>query len=117
MIRGLLIIAFTLSVVGNSLAAQVGNDECGPCCLTANNQPGLSLSKECCYSECGEPGETQPTFPTVVAGIERIHKVDGPIAVVLVAPIEGRSSTDLPSTARNVIQSTHIYLRTGTLLI
>ena len=119
MIRRLLILAFTLTVVGNSLAAaaQVSDDDCGACCRPANNQPSASLSKECCYSECEDPGESQPISPTGVFALERIYKADAQAAVSLVAPFEGQSSTVLQSSARSVIQSTHIYLRTGSLLI
>jgi hypothetical protein len=119
MIRRLLILAFTLSVVGNSLAAaaQVVNDECAGCCRPTKTQPAESRSIRCCYSECGEPGETQPASPTGVPGIERIYKVDLPIAASIVAPLEGRCSTFVQSAGRSIVQSTHIYLKTGTLLI
>ena len=126
MIRRLLIIVFTLSVCGNSLAAVslVGGDECGACCLRARNsngpslpKDGMSFSKTCGASECGEPEETQPVAPTSAPGIERIYKVDAPIAASIVAPLDGRCSTFAKSSGRSLVQSTHIYLKTGTLLI
>jgi hypothetical protein len=119
MVRRLIILVFTLSVIGNALeaAARVNNDDCGGCCRPAIDQPAVSLSIGCCYSECGEPGETQPTSPKGVPGIERIYKIDAPIAATVVAPLAGRYPTVLDSPGRSIIQSTHIYLRTGTLLI
>ena len=126
MIRRLLILVFTLSVCGNSVAAAslVGEDECGACCLSARNskgpslpKDGMSFSKTCCYSECGEPQETQPAAPTSVPAIERNSKADAPIAVCLVARVEIPYQTGLQSSARSIIESTHLYLRTGTLLI
>ena len=118
MFRRVLILAFTLSVVGNSLAAaaQVGNDACGACCGPPNNQLSVRLSPGCCYSECGEPGQTPPASPKDIQGIERSYKADATDAVV-VAPVERQTLAVLQSSARRVIQSTHIYLRTGTLLI
>lgn len=119
MLRRLLILVFTLSVFGNALAAaaRAGNDECDGCCRPAYNQPTGSLSLGCCYSECGEPGETQPTTTKGLPGIERIYKVDAPVAAGVVAPLEGRCLTVPESSGRSIVQSTHIYLRTGTLLI
>lgn len=119
MLRRLLLLVFTLSVVGNALAAaaRVGNDECGGCCRPAYNQPTSSLSIGCCYSECGEQGETQSTSPKGLPGIERIYKVDAPVAAGVVAPLEGRYLTVPESSGRSIVQSTHIYLKTGTLLI
>lgn len=118
MLRRLLILVFTLSVAGNALAAaaRVGNDECGGCCRPAY-QPTVSLSIRCCYSECGEPGDTQSTSPKGLPGIERIYKVDAPVAAGVVAPLVGRCSTVPESPGRSIVQSSHVYLRTGTLLI
>lgn len=119
MLRRLIILVFTLSVMGNALeaAARVDNDECGGCCRPAYNQPAASLSIGCCYSECGDPGQTQPTSPKGLPGIERIYKIDAPIAATVVAPLAERYTTVLDSPGRSIVQSTHIYLRTGTLLI
>lgn len=119
MIRKLLILVFAVSVVGNALAAaaQVGMDECGACCAPNSNKASMSPSKECCYSECGLPRNTQPITPKSVLGLERIHKLDAPTAVILGTPFEKPSSEGLRFSTRRVIQTTHIYLRTGTLLI
>lgn len=119
MIRKLFILVFAVSVVGNSLAAaaQVGMDECGACCTPGSHNASLSPSKECCYSECGEPRDTQPITPKSVLGLERIYKLDAPVAVILGTPFEKPSSEGLRSSTRRVIQTTHIYLITGTLLI
>jgi hypothetical protein len=119
MLRRSLIILFTLSVVGHALAAaaRVGSEECGGCCRPAYNQPTANLSIGCCYSECGEPGESQSTSPKGLPGVERIYKVDAPVAAGLVAPLEGQFMTVPDSGGRSIVQSTHIYLRTGTLLI
>ena len=122
MTRRLLGFVFVLCLAGNSLvaAALVGDGECGgaSCCRpTRHNEPRVSLSRVCCHSECEEPAETQPTLPKDVLGIERNYKADAPVAVSLVAPLSGQSSGVLQCSARSVIQSTHIYLRIGTLLI
>jgi len=120
MIRRLLGFVFVLCLAGNSLAAAalVGDGECGaPCCRPARDaEPRASLSRPC-YSECEGPGEAQPTPPKGVLGTERNYNADAPVAISLVAPFSGHSLRVLQSSGRSVIQSTHIYLRTGTLLI
>jgi hypothetical protein len=122
MIRRLLILAFVLAVAGNSLAAVApvvdGDGGCGGCCKAAHrNEPRVSPSKLCCLTECSQPGETQPTSPRGVLGSERNYKADAAVAVSLAAPLSGQSSRVLHSPARSIVQTTHIYLRTGTLLI
>jgi hypothetical protein len=119
MLRRLIILVFTLSVIGNALeaAARVDNDECGGCCRPAYSEPAVSPSIGCCYSECGDPGEAQPISPKGVPGIERIYKIDAPIAAAVVAPLAGRYATVLDTPGRSIVQSTHLYLRIGTLLI
>ena len=121
MIRRLLGFVFVLCLTGNSLAvvSLAGGDECGASCCRPpqNSQPSVSMSRDCCYSECDEPGETQPASPKGVLGIERNYKADIPVAVGPPAMLPEQSSRVLQSSARSVIQSTDIYLRIGTLLI
>ena len=119
MIRRLLILLFTLSVAGNSLAsaALVNDDECGPCCRPAGSRQRMSVLKDCCYSECGQPSDSQRQAPKDILAIERSYKLDAIVGVKLVPLREPQSLAVSPTAARAVIGSTHIYLRTGTLLI
>lgn len=122
MIRRLLILAFTLSVAGNSLAGVApvveGDGGCGGCCSAARrNEPRVSPSKLCCLTECNQPGETQQSATPRVLRTERDNKSSSPVAVGLAAAHSIQPSGFLHSAARSVVQSTHIYLRTGTLLI
>jgi hypothetical protein len=119
MIRRLLILAFTLSVFGNSLVAAVlvNDQQCGACCRTARNDRRVSLSRDCCYSECGRPSDSQHTAPKCMLAVERSYKSDALVAADPVALHEPLTLKVNPTAARNVIPSTHIYLRTGTLLI
>jgi len=122
MIRRLLILAFTLSVAGNSLAAvspvAEGDGGCGGCCSAARrNDPSVSPSKLCCLTECNQPGETQQSAPASLLRTERDNKSASPVAVLLAAAHSVPPSGFLHSPARSIVQSTPIYLRTGTLLI
>lgn len=122
MIRKLLIVAFVVSVAGNSLAAVApvveGDGGCGGCCSAARlNQPRVSPSKLCCLTDCNQSGETQQPAPPSLLRIERNDKCGSPGVVVLAADHSLRASGLLHSPARSVVESTHIYLRTGTLLI
>ena len=119
MIRRLLILAFTLSVFGNSLAAAalVNDGECGPCCRTPRNEQRVRLSMDCCYSECGQRSDSQRPAPKCMLAIERSYKADALVAANLVTPHEPLTLAVHSTAARNVNRSTHIYLRTGVLLI
>ncbi len=122
MIRRLLIVAFVVSVAANSLGAVApvveGDGGCGGCCSAARrNQPRVSPSKLCCLTECSQPGETQPAAPPSLLRTERNNKSASAVAVVLAAAHSISPLGFLYSPARSVVQSTHIYLRTGTLLI
>lgn len=122
MIRRLLILAFMLSVAGNSLAAVApvveGDGGCGGCCSAARrNEPRVSPSKLCCLTECNQSGETQQTAPPSLLRTKRDDKSSSAVAVVLAAAHSVPASGFLHSPARSIVQSTHIYLRTGTLLI
>ena len=120
MIRRLLVLVLVVCVTGNSLwaAALVGDDECGAtCCRTpGHDEQSESLSKGCCSSQCEEPGEAQPVSPKGVLGSARNDCADASVAIgVATWPLA--PARVLQSSARVVIQSTHIYLRIGTLLI
>ncbi len=122
MISRLLILAFMLSVAANSLAAVApvveGDGGCGGCCSAARrNEPRVSPSKLCCLTQCSQPGETQPAPPPSLLRTERDNKSASPVAVVLAASHSVPSLAFLHSPARSIVQTTHIYLRTGTLLI
>ena len=121
MIRRFLGFAFVICLAGNSLAAVAlaGDDECAAlCCRSAKqNRPSVRPSRDCCYSECEQPGETQPTSPKSLPGIERIYKIDASLAVSPVNHIARQSSRLLLPPGRSLVQSGHIYLKTGTLLI
>ena len=122
MIRRLLILVFVMSVAGNSLAAVApvveGDGGCGGCCSVAHhNEPRLSPSKLCCLTECNQPGETQQPAPASLLRTERDDKSASPIAVLLATARSVPPSGFLHSFARSIVQSTPIYLRTGTLLI
>ena len=116
---GLLFVA-CLSINALGSVALVGEeDECGASCCRSSKQtrPTVRPSRDCCYSECEQPAETQPTSPKGVPAIERIFKIHGSVAASAVDPLARQSSQLRQSPRRNVIQSAHIYLRTGTLLI
>jgi hypothetical protein len=122
MIRTLLILAFMLSVAGNSLAAVApvveGDGGCGGCCSASRlNQPSVSPSKLCCLADCNQSGETQQPAPPSLLRTERDNKSISPVAVVLAAAHSVPPSGFLHSLAGSVVQSTHIYLKTGALLI
>ncbi|MEK6289542.1 MAG: hypothetical protein AABO57_27825 [Acidobacteriota bacterium] len=120
-IRWLLIVAFMLSVAGNSLAAVSpfeGDGECGGCCSAPRrNQPRVSQSRPCCLTECGQTGETQRSEPTSLLRTKRDNKGSSPVVLGVAAAYSIQPSGFLHSPARSIVQSTHIYLRTGTLLI
>src|SRR5713226_4131962 len=69
MIRKLFILAFVVSVAGNSLAAvsphMDGDGGCrADCCRAArHNEPQATLSKLCCLTQCNQPRETQGSLP------------------------------------------------------
>lgn len=122
MIRKLLIVAFVVSVTANSLAAVApvveGSSGCGDCCSAARrNGPAVSPAKLCCLTDCNQSGETQQSAPASLLRTERDDKSLSPVAVMLAAPNSAQLSQFLHSPARTIIQSTPIYLKTGTLLI
>ncbi|HSB10260.1 MAG TPA: hypothetical protein VLM38_12305 [Blastocatellia bacterium] len=120
--RKLLIILFAAVVAGNSLAAvafALGEADCtAACCRPARqNKPRVTLTKNCCYSQCEDPGEAQPAKPGSVLTTQRDYKAGPSNDATLQAQFSSQSSRFLQSTGRRVIQSTRVYLRTGTLLI
>lgn len=122
MIRKLLIVAFVVSVAANSLAAVApvidGDNACGGCCRAAarRHEPRLSPSKLCCLTRCGQPGETQTQDPATLRN-ERDGKSCSPVVVVLQVAHSIQQLGFHISPPRSTIESTPIYLRTGTLLI
>lgn len=121
MIRKLLIVAFVVSVAANSLAAVApvidGDNACGGCCSAARrHEPRMSPSKLCCLTRCGQPGETQTQDPATLKN-ERDSKSCSPVVVVLQVAHSIRQLGFHISPARSTIESTPIYLRTGSLLI
>jgi hypothetical protein len=123
MIRKFLILTFVVSVAANSLAAVTphldGEGGCAAdCCRAARqNQPGAILSKLCCLAQCGQPGETQGSPSTSLLRSGRDERSPLLVGGRLEAEYSAQpwESAHLP--ARVVVQSTHIYLSTGTLLI
>lgn len=122
MIRKLLIQAFILAAVSNSLAAVApviaGEGECGAaCCKAAHRQkPSALLSKLCCLTDCNQPAETQSQSGEGLLRSDR-NKSHAPVVIAVQALFSDQPSSFLHSSSRNVIHSTPIYLRTGTLLI
>lgn len=120
MFRRLVILLFILAAFGNSLgaAALVSEEQCGACCRQTNTQQQQAgFSKVCCYSECGEPGESTPRVPKGVVAAEPKSKTDAPVSDSFVEAFETQSLTTIPAVPRQVVSSTHLYLKTGTLLI
>ncbi len=120
MIRRLLILAFTLSVAGNSFAAAAlaveCESSCGTCCA-ARRDPRVNSSKVRCLRECNQPGESQQSATASPNRTELYNKSASPVAVGLASAHSIQPSAFLHSPARSIVQSTHIYLKIGTLLI
>lgn len=121
MIRKLLIVAFVVSVGANSLAAVApvidGDNGCGGCCSAARrHESRMSSAKLCCLTQCGQTGETQGQDPAALRN-ERDSKSCSPVVVVLQVAHSVQQLAFHISPARGNIESTPIYLKTGTLLI
>ena len=120
MIRKLLIVAFVVSVAANSLAAVapvIDDNGCGGCCSSARrHESRMSSAKLCCLTQCGQTGETQGQDPATLRN-ERDSKSCSPVVVVLQAVHSVQQLGFRIAPARGTIESTPIYLRTGTLLI
>jgi hypothetical protein len=122
-IRKLFILIFVLSVANNSLAAALpyieGDGDCKTsCCRSArHNEPRAKLSKMCCLTQCNEPAETQRVPESTSFSTGRDSKDPGSPAACVEAGCSGRTRAFLPSPPSNTRQSSHIYLKTGALLI
>ena len=126
MIRKLFILVFVLSATSSSLATVLpyiaGDGECeANCCrVSRRSEPRASQSKLTglrCLMQCEHPAENQGVPEPPLLRTERDSK-----AVALVAPgIQAVCSTLnarlVHSTSRTAFASTHLYLKTGTLLI
>jgi hypothetical protein len=122
MMRKLLIVVFVMSVAANAIAAVApvveGDSACGGCCSAARrNEPRVSPAKLCCLTDCGQPGESQRSTPPSLIKTEREDKSASPAASVLPTAHAIQAAGFLYSPARAIVQSTHIYFRTGALLI
>ena len=122
MTRKILIIAFVLSVAGNSLSVVwpyiEGETACeSNCCRVVRRvESRASMSRLRCLMQCENPRENQGLPQSSPSRSARDSKV---VAQVSPAPAVGSSSNArVPhSPARTEFVPTHIYLRIGTLLI
>lgn len=114
------VILFAAVLALNSLAAVAyafGEGDCtAACCRPARTKARVTLTKNCCYSQCEEPGEVQSTKPGSLL-TQRDFKTGALNSTDLQGQLSRQSPRDSQSTGRVVIQSTRVYLRTGTLLI
>ena len=125
MIRKVLIIAFVLSVATNSLAGVLpyitgeGNCEANCCRVHRAGESRARVSTRAalrCLMQCEHPAENQGVPESPVLRTERDSKVVAHAAPSLqvCSTVNTRSSH---ATTRISFASTHIYLKTGTLLI
>jgi hypothetical protein len=122
-IRKLFILIFVLSVANNSLAAAFpyieGDGKCKTnCCRSArHNEPRATLSKICCLTQCNQPAEAQGVPESTSFSTGRDSKDPGSPSACVVAASSDRSRASLHSPPSNIVQSSHIYLKNGALLI
>ena len=122
-IRKLFILIFALSVANNSLAAALpyieGDGECKTSCCRSvrHNEPRANLSKVCCLTQCNQPAEAQGVPESTSSCSARDNKDAGSPAACAEATCSGRTHGSLHSAPSNIHQSSHIYLKTGALLI
>jgi len=122
-IRKLFILIFVLSVTNDSLAAVLpsigGDSECeARCCRSArHNEPRAKLSKMCCLTQCNQPAEAQRVPESTSFSTGRDSKALGSPAACVEAGCSGRTRASLHSPPSKIRQSSHIYLKTGALLI
>jgi len=119
--RKLQVVLFAVVVALNSLAAVAyafGEGDCtAACCRPARtNKQRVTLTKNCCYSQCEEPGEVQSTKPGSLL-TQRDFNTGALNSADVRAQLSRLTPRSFQSTGRLVIQSTRVYLRTGTLLI
>ena len=122
-IRKLFILIFVLSVANNSLAAALpyieGDGECKTSCCrsTRHNEPRAKLSKMCCLTQCNQPAEAQGVPESTSFSAGRHTKDPGSLASCVEAACSGPTRASLHSPLSKIRQSSHIYLKTGALLI
>ena len=124
MIRKLFILAFVLSVAGNSLAAVLpcieGDGGCSAkCCQAARqNRRDANVSKLRCIVDCNQSGTTNLPSPTVSVVAERDGKAGECLSTLRVAAAPSLySAIALRSKNSLTTGSIDVYLRTRTLLI
>jgi len=120
-IRKLFILVFVLSVANNSLAAALpyidGDCEASCCRSARHNEPLAKLSKMCCLTQCNEPAEAQRVPESTSFSIGRESKDPGSPAACVAAACAGGTRVSLHLPPSKIRQSSHIYLKTGALLI
>lgn len=102
-----------------AVALALGEADCmAACCHPARQQrPRVTLSKNCCYSLCEEPAETQSATPGNTITSQRESKEVCAVAANSPAQLPARYSSARRQPGRAFIPSIRIYLRTSTLLI
>ncbi len=122
-IRKLFILVFVLSVACNSLATVLpyiaGDSGCeANCCrVSPRSEPRASQSRLRCLMQCEHPAENQGVPESPLLRTERDSKVVALVAPGIPAVCATLNARSLYSTSRTAFASTHIYLKTGTLLI
>ena len=122
MIRKVLIIAFVLSVASNSLAGVLpyitGDSECeANCCRAESRASVFKLPGLRCLMQCEHATENQGVPESPLVRTERYSKVVALVAPGMQAGYPTLNARTLRSASRTALTSTHIYLKTGTLLI
>jgi hypothetical protein len=123
MIRKVLVIVFVLSVTSGSLADVLpyiaGDGECeGNCCrIVRRSEFRANQSRLRCLMQCEHPAENQGVPESPVLRTERISKIVAQVAPQIQTGCSTLKTRSPHSIARIASASTHIYLKTGTLLI
>jgi len=123
MIRKLLLVAFVLSTTSNSLAGVLpylegsGGCEANCCRIVRHVESQASLSRLRCLMQCEHPAENQGVPESPLLSTERDTKVVAQVATSIQTACSTPDARSPHSTARPAFSSTHIYLKTGTLLI
>ena len=123
MIRKLFILVFVLSVVSNSLATVLpyiaGDGQCeGNCCqIVKRSNARADQSRLRCLKQCEHPIENQGVPESPLVRTERDSKVVALVATGLQVVCSTMIAGSTRLTSHTAFASTHIYLKTGTLLI
>jgi hypothetical protein len=123
MARKLLISIFIIAVVSNALAAVSphidGDGGCSAdCCQAAReNDGGVNVSRICCVMDCKQPAGTHAPSPTTLIMAERHKASANQVALSLMYIFSCQSVSFLRSQNHALNYSTHVYLKTGSLLI